>query len=200
MNRLILGVLFAALMLPVLGAAQTPAQAPAAQSSAAITPAKIGWMDVDRAILTCDEGAKMLDDIQKYIEAKNAELDALRKEAEDLRNKANVQGPKLTDEARMDLEEKAEAKDTALQRFQQDTQKDINNRKERLTAYISKRLVPVIEKVAKAKGLDAIQVFSPSRDAWISPALNVTEDIVKAYNQTYPVGAAKPPAAPAGKP
>ena len=40
------------------------------------------------------------------------------------------------------------------------------------------------------------QVFyNPSRDAWLNPSLNVTDDIVKAYNQTYPVAAPKPPAA-----
>jgi Skp family chaperone for outer membrane proteins len=195
MSRLMLSVLFIALFLPALGAAQTAEKTPATPASTTIAPAKIAWMNVEQAIFTCDEGAKMLADIQKFIEAKNAELDALRKEAEDLRNKLSVQGSKLTDEARQDLEDKAEVKDTMLQRFQQDTQKEINGRKDRLSGYITKRMSPIIEKVAKAKGLDAIQIFSASRDAWINPDLNVTDDIVKAYNQAYPVAAPKPPAA-----
>jgi Skp family chaperone for outer membrane proteins len=195
MSRLILGVLFIALFLPVLGAAQTAEKAPATPASAVIAPAKIGWMSVEQAVLTCDEGAKMIAEIRKYIDAKNAELDTLRKEAEDLHSKLSMQGAKLTDDARLDLEDKVESKDATLQRFEQDTKKDINNRQDRLTAYVSKRMGPIIEKVAKAKGLDAIQIFNASRDAWINPDLNVTEDIVKAYNQAYPVTAPKPPAA-----
>ena len=194
MSRLILGVLFAALFLPILGVAQTAAQPAATPTSAAIAPTKLAWINVDQAILTCDEGTKLYGEIQKFIEDKNVELDTLRKDADNLKNQLNVQGPKLTDEARMDLEEKAEAKDTALQRFQQDTQKEINSRRDRMTNYIGKRMLPVIEKVAKAKSLDAILFFNTQRDAYINPSLNVTEDVVKAYNQAYPVGVAKPAA------
>ena len=194
MSRLILGVLFAALFLPILGAAQTAAQPAATPTSAAIAPTKLAWINVDQAILTCDEGTKLYGEIQKFIEDKNVELDTLRKDADSLKNQLNVQGAKLTDEARMDLEEKAEAKDTALQRFQQDTQKEINGRRDRMTNYIGKRMLPVIEKVAKAKSLDAILFFNTQRDAYINPSLNVTEDVVKAYNQAYPVAVAKPAA------
>ena len=193
MNRSTLKILFAALLLPTLGAAQTPA--PAAPAAGA--PVKIAWVNMDQAILTCDEGAKMYAEIQQFIEAKNAELDNLRKEAESLRTKLSVQGSKLTDEARLELEQQAEVKDTDLQRFQQDTQRDINGRRDRMTNTIGKRMMPVVEKVAKAKGLDAILLYNPSRDLWISaenPALNVTEDLVKAYNQAYPVSAPKAPA------
>jgi outer membrane protein len=194
MSRLMLGVLLAALFLPTLVAAQTAAQPPATPTSAAIAPAKLAWINVDQAILTCDEGTKLYAEIQKFIEDKNVDLDTLRKDADNLKNQLNVQGPKLTDEARLDLEEKADAKDTALQRFQQDTQKEINGRRDRMTNYLGKRMLPVIEKVAEAKSLDAILFFNAQRDAYVNPALNVTEEVVKAYNQAYPVSAAKPPA------
>ena len=194
MSRSILCILFAALLLPVLGVAQTAAQPAATSATTAITPAKIAWINVDQAILTCDEGTKLYGEIQKFIEDKNTELDTLRKDSDNLKNQLNVQGPKLTDEARMDLEEKAEAKDTALQRFQQDTQKEINSRRDRMTNYLGKRMLPIIEKVAKAKSLDAVQFFNTQRDAYINPSLNVTEDVVKAYNQAFPVSAAKPAA------
>jgi Skp family chaperone for outer membrane proteins len=192
-----LRVLFAALWMPLLGIAQTPAQAPATQASAVIAPVKIAWINLEQAIFTCDEGKGLLGEIQKYIETKNSELDALRKEADGLHNQLNVQGPKLTDEARTDLEDQIEVKDTALQRFQQDTQKDINGRRDRVTNYIGKRMLPVIEKVSKEKGLNAVLYYNSARDAWVDPALNITEEIVKSYNQTYPVGTPKAPAAPA---
>jgi Skp family chaperone for outer membrane proteins len=195
MSRLILGVLFIALLLPALCVAQTAEKTPATPASTTITPVKLAWMNAEQAILNCDEGAKMVTEIQKYVDAKSAEMDALRKEVDTLRNNLSVQGPKLTDEARQDLEDKVESKSTILQRFGQDTEKDINSRKDRLTAYVSKRMGPIIEKVAKAKGLDAIQIYNPSNDAWINPNLFVTEDIIKAYNQAYPVAAPKPPTA-----
>jgi len=197
MSRLIFRVLSAALWLPVVGIAQTAAQAPAAQASAVIAPAKIAWINLDQAVLTCDEGKNMIAEIQKFIDTKNSELEALRKEADGLRNQLNVQGSKLTDEARSDLEDQVETKDTVLQRFQQDTQKEIDGRRVRMTNYIGKRMLPVIEKISKEKGLSAVLYFNSSRDAWVDPSLNITEEIIKGYNQAYPVSAAKPPAAPA---
>lgn len=193
MSRSALNILFAVLLLPTLAAAQTPAPTAAAAGA----PVKIAWVNMDQAILTCDEGARMYAEIQQFIESKNAELDKLRAESESLRTKLNVQGSKLTDEARLELEQQAEVKDTQLQRFQQDTQRDINTRRDRMTNTIGKRMVDVVEKVAKARGLDAILLYNPARDIWINaenPALNVTEDIVKAYNQAYPASAPKIPA------
>jgi len=194
MSRLILRVLLAALGMPLFAIAQTPAPAPATQPPAAIAPAKLAWMNLEAAVFSCDEGKREFVEVQKFVDSKNAELESLRKEAESLRNQLNVQGSKLTDEARLDLEGQVDAKDTNLQRFQQDTQKEIDNRRMRATNYIGKRLLPVIEKVAREKGLTAVFYFTSSRDAWVDPALNVTEDVVKAYNQTYPVTASKAPA------
>ena len=202
MSRWIMRILLAALWAPVLGLAQNAAQAPAPQASAVVTPVKMAWISLEQAVFTCEEGKKEFAAVQKFVDAKNIELENLRKEDESLKNQLSVQGSKLTDEARAELEEQIEAKDTALQRFQQDTQKEIDSRRVRVTSYIGKRMQPVIEKVAKEKGLNAVLIFNPSRDAYVDPSLNLTEEIIKAYNQTYTAGAAKSPEtqAPAPKP
>jgi len=200
MSRLILSILFAAVWMPFFGMAQTPSQPPAAPAPAVIGAAKIAWMNLEQAVLTSDEGKTMVSDIQKWVDSKNTENDTLRKEMETLRSQLSVQGSKLTDEARSDLEDQIEVKDTVFQRFQQDTQKEIESRRVKMTTYLAKRMQPVIEKVAKEKGLSAVLIFNSSRDAYVDPALNLTEEIIKAYNQTYGAGAPKPAAAPAAKP
>ncbi len=190
MSRLLLRILIAALCLPVLGIAQT-----AAPSSAGM--GKIAWINLEQAVFTCDEGKSTFAEVQKFVDNKNAELDNLRKEAESLKNKLTVQGSKLTDEARADLEDQVEAKDIELQRFQEDTQKEIINRRDRASNYIAKRMLPVIERLSKERGFNAVFFLNSARDAWVDPSLIVTEDVVKAYNQTYSAGAAKAPSAPA---
>jgi Skp family chaperone for outer membrane proteins len=201
MSRIVLSVLFAAFWTPLLCVAQTPAGAPTASVSTAIPAARLAWMNLEQAIFSCDEGKKEFAEVQKFVDGKNAELESLRKEAENLRNQLNVQGSKLTDEARLDLESQVDAKETNLQRFQQDTQKEIDNRRVRATNYIGKRLLPVIEKVSREKGLTAVFYFNSSRDAWVDPTTNITEEVVKAYNATYAASAPKIPAsAPAAKP
>lgn len=196
MSRLILSILFATLWMPLLGMAQT-SQTPATQTPAVVGPAKIGWMNLDKAFMTCDEGKAIVADIQRYMKDKQDELDRLQSEGQRLKSQLDVQGSKLTDEAQADLQAQVESKETAVQRFQQDIQKELDNKKLKMQQYLAKRMQPIIEKMAKEKGISAVLVYDPRRDAWVDPSMDVTDDIVKAYNQAYPPAAAKAPAAPA---
>lgn len=202
MSRLLLCILLAVASAPALSAAQTSAQSAPAQSSAGIAPAKLAWMNLETAILSCDEGQSLFREIQKFVDDKNAELDGMKKEADNLRNQLNVQGSKLTDEARTDLQDQVESKELLLQRFQQDTQKEIENRKTRAANHIGNKMQPLVEKIAKAKGISAVMIFNPSRDAYIDPSLDITEEVIASYNLSYPASTSKTPAtgAPAKKP
>lgn len=111
-----------------------------------------------------------------------------------------MQGAKLTDEARADLEEQIEITDTSLQRFQQDTQKEIDGRRMKATNYVGRKMLPVIEKIAKEKGLSAVVYLNSSRDAWVDSSLIITDEVIKAYNAAYPPSTLKAPALPAKKP
>jgi Skp family chaperone for outer membrane proteins len=176
-------------------AAQAPPQAATAAPAASITTARIAWINLEEAVFKSEEGKRDLGEVQNFVTKKNQELQALQKELDNLRSQLQVQAAKLTDEARADLEEQIDMKDTALQRFQQDTQKEIDNRRNRVTNSVGRKMVPIIEKVSKEKGLSALFYLNSSRDGWVEPSLIITEDIIKAYNQAYPLTAAKPPAA-----
>jgi Skp family chaperone for outer membrane proteins len=197
MSRLTLPILIAALCLPALGLAQAPAESQAASAAAAIQPAKIAYISLDQILFTCDEGKSRFSEVQKFVDDKNNELENMRKDLEKLRNQRSVQGSKLTDEALAELDSQISEKQTALQRFQEDTQKDIENRRMRVTNYIGKKMQAALEKIAKEKGLSAIHFFDSSRDAWVDQSLNISEEVVKVYNQLYPVSASKAPAAAA---
>ncbi len=204
-RRLILSILSAVLLLPLLGMAQAPAGA-AAAAPAVIGPAKVAWLNLEQAIFSTDDGKREFGEVQKFVDRKNSELEAMKKELDTLRNQLQIQGAKLTDEARADLEEQIESKDTGLQRFQQDTQKEIDSRRVKTTNLIGRKMLPVIEKLAREKGLSAVVYINPSRDAYIDPSIIITDEVIKAYNAANPGGAAKTPApaapapAPAKKP
>jgi outer membrane protein len=187
----------AVLCVPAAMMAQT-APAPATQQApAVIGAAKIAWINIEQAIISCEEGKALFGDVQKYVDAQNGKLEGMKKEVDSLQTQLNVQGPKLTDEARADLEEQLQSKSTGLQRFQEDTQKDIDNKRNRVTSVVGRKMLPVIEKLAKEKGLTAVVYLNPSRDAYVEPGVIITDEVVKAYNRAYPVkGAAPAPTKP----
>ena len=71
-------------------------------------------------------------------------------------------------------------------------------RRNRATNFIGRKMLPVIEKLSKEKGLSAVVYLNPTRDAYVDPSLIITEEVIKAYNAAYPVTGAAP--APAKKP
>jgi Skp family chaperone for outer membrane proteins len=109
MNRLMLPVLLAVLLLPVCSSAQAPADS--------FPTAKIAWINLEQVVFTCDEGKAKFSEIQAFVDEKNKENDKLRAELDKLRNQLQVQGSKLTDEARADLEEQIEKKKPACSAF-----------------------------------------------------------------------------------
>jgi Skp family chaperone for outer membrane proteins len=201
MNRLLLRILFAALLTPAFIITQVNAQTPAAQPSTSIAPAKIAWINMEDAIFKTNEGKNKLKEIENFIDAKNTELDSLKKKADTLRTTLTLGGSKYKEEERIADEEKLEEMETALQRFQQDTQKDINSKRDRMTNAISKKLLLILEGIAKQKGLNAILIFNGARDAWIDQSLYITDEAIKIYNQQNAVAAPKTSAgsAPAKK-
>jgi Skp family chaperone for outer membrane proteins len=192
-------VLAALMALPLWSAVQNPPATnppPASQTAAAVGasgPLKLAYVNIQLAIVGSDEGKKEDASLQQIIDAKSAELQAKQKELETLKNNFDVMSAKLSDEARADKAEEIDLKDTALQRFQQDTQKEIDNKRQRWQQTIAKKMLAVIERVAKEKGLDMVEFYDVNRDGYVNPSLFITDDIIKAYNLTYPVAAAIAP-------
>ncbi len=192
---LFLATMFA---LPALCAAQIPPAAPpapAVQATApvAIGPAKIAFISIQLAIANCDEGKKEAAILDQYVSQKSAELQTKQKTLEALKTQLDVQGSKLTDEARADLADQIEIKDTEVQRFQQDTQKDIDGRRQKLQNAIARKMLTVIEKVAKEKGVTVVQFLDVAQIfGYVDPTLVITDDVVKAYNVAYPQPAVTP--------
>jgi outer membrane protein len=192
-------ILASLMALPLWSAAQNPPATnppPASQTAAAVGtggPVKLAYVNIQLAIVSSDEGKKEDANLQQIIDAKSAELQARQKELETLKSNFDVMSAKLSDEARADKAEEIDAKDTALQRFQQDTQKEMDSKRQRWQQTIAKKMLAVIEKVAKERGLDMVEFFDLNRDGYVNPSLLITDDIIKAYNLAYPVSAAIAP-------
>jgi outer membrane protein len=198
MTRKTILLLAILLALPMMCAAQNPPAAnpaPAIQAAAPAVsgPVKMAFINIQQAIAVCDEGKRESGVLQQYVDAKSAELQKLQKNLETLKTQLDVQGSKLTDEARADLSDQIEAGDTNLQRFQQDTQKDIDGRRQKLQNAIARKMLTVIEKVAKEKGVNVVQFLDVAQIfGYVDPSLVITDDVVKAYNLAYPATAIAP--------
>ena len=158
-----------------------------ARSSVLPSPARVAFVDIQKVITACEEGKAESAKWQQWSEEQRAALQTMQKELDALKNQLDIQGAKLTDEARGDLESNIEAKQLLLQRTQQDTQREADRREERITNSMYRKVLPVIAKIAEEKYLDSVHFVDPNRDAYIRPSLMITDEVIKAYNEAHPV-------------
>jgi len=159
-----------------------------AQSPQPAGSGAMAWINADQLIMNCDEGKRDFGELQNYVEQKTKQGEALNKEVGALRQKIDIQAGKLTDEARTDLEDQYEAKNSEMQRLQQDAQNQIEKRRTRIAGRVLRKAQPVIEKIARAKALKC--VFYLNQVAWVDPDVVITDEVLKAYNAAYPIAPA----------
>jgi outer membrane protein len=194
-------------VLAVLAVTAAFAQADANATPAAATPAgpaKIGIIDIQKAIIATNEGRRDLEALQKKFEPKQTELQGLNKEVTDLQNQLKTQGDKLNDDARANLSKQIETKQKTLQRNFEDAQSDFQSQQNDIVNRIGQKMMEVVDKYAKGNGFTVIlDVSSPQSPVlWASTATDVTEAIVTQYNAQsgVPASVAAPATSPVKSP
>jgi outer membrane protein len=169
-------------------ATQPPATPPAAAQPAAKPPtppvpfpqdAKVAFIDINAIAATSAAGKDATKKLAALDEKKRAELNEKNKQLQALQTKLNTGGAVLNDAARNTLEKDITKLRRDMEVAQQDAQQEMQDLQNELQAEFQKRLLPVIEEVAKEKGLHAVFSVADSGAAYVHPGLNLSEEIVK---------------------
>ena len=180
-----------------------------AQSNAA-TP-KVGVISVQIAIQSTAEGKQSAAELQSRFAPRQTELDNLRKQIEDLQTRLRTTSNTLSDEEKARLAREGDQLTRTYQRKQQDSQDDFNEAEREIVDRIGRKMIDILDKYSKENGYSVVLDTSAQNTPVIYAAntVDVTQDIIKLYDQSYPVknaAAARPstprsttpkPAAPA---
>ncbi|HEU4413684.1 MAG TPA: OmpH family outer membrane protein [Candidatus Angelobacter sp.] len=169
--------------------AQAAAGAPSAN--------KVGIVNIQDAIANTNEGKKELDALQQKFAPKQAELKGLNDEVEGLKKQLQAQGDKLSDEERASRVKTIENKQKALQRTYEDAQNEFQQAEQEVVNRLGKKMLDVVEKYAKTNGYSMVMdVSSPQTPVlYANPGVNITKELVDAYNTESPVAPSPKPAA-----
>jgi outer membrane protein len=189
-------------------AATTPnAPSAAAVAAAKFNGTKIGTLAVEQAIAASNEGQRDLEALSKKFEPKQNELKGLNDEIDSLKKQLNAQQDKLNDESREKLVKQIEAKQKSFDRAAEDAKEDFQNQANEIESKILTKMAPIIQKYVVDNGygllLDTSQTWPRGAVILAGPAMDITQQIVEAYNVQS--GVAPPPAGsaaqkPAAKP
>ena len=196
------------------GSAATPStalpSAPSASSGPAANPVptgpgRVGTINIQEAIVACNEGQRDMGALQKKYEPKQTELKTQNDELESLKKQLDTQGSKLNDDAAATLRKQIEGKQKSFDRAVQDAQEEVGNQQQEIAGRILNKMAPLIVKYAQDNGytmiIDTSKPWPQSPVLWWNPdAVDITKNVVDAYNVQSGVPAPPSAAGTAPKP
>lgn len=143
--------------------------------------AKVAYIDYQYVASTAEEGKAATTRIQALQKKKNDELLEKQKALQAQQQKLQTSGNLMNDQARNQLEREIEKAQRDLQFAQEDATAEVRSLTEQLQQEFGQKLAPIIESIAKEKGLHMV-FAAPANLAWAHEGLNISEDVVKRLN------------------
>jgi outer membrane protein len=193
----------------------TPAVWGQASNSGAQAGMKVGVINIQAAIAGTAEGKQAAAELQSQFSPRTVELQNMQKQIQDLGARLQNGQTTLSDEEKARLQRQYEQSSRQFQRKQQELQDDSNDAQQEVVNRIGRKMIDVIDKYSKENSYSVILDESSQQTPVIYAAnqIDVTQDIIRIYDQSYPVktatsAAPKPapkpapatPATPATKP
>ncbi len=202
MNRSFVLIAAMATGLVLNAAAQTPA--PAAPATA--QPAKIAVIAFQIAVAQTNEGQRDFADLQKKFAPRQQQIKAESDEIDSLTKQLQTQGSSLSETEQQARARTIDEKKKKFDRDSQDAQGDVQQAMQEMYNSVASKVYDVMQSYAQQKGytliLDASQQQTPV--LWAGDGINITKDVIDAYNQKSgipaPQAAGAVPEAPAPNP
>lgn len=189
--RLAVPALAAFLMVPAVWAQTGGAAAAGAE--------KVGVIDVQVAITSTSEGKQAAAELQSQFAPRQTELTNMQKQMEDIQTRMRTGQTTLSDDEKARLAREGDQLQRSYQRKSQDAQDDFNEAQREIVDRIGRKMIDVLSKYSRDNGYSVILDRSGQSSPVIFAAnsIDVTQEIIRLYDQTYPAKSGSTPRPPA---
>ena len=150
-----------------------------ASPSFAQEPLRIGAVRLSYIARSSKAGQAALAEIEKFLKQKEAESALKAAELEKQRAELEKSAAGLSPRAIADLQRTFDRSRLEFERFQQDVRAEIEGMQSKFDAEFRVKLAPVIDSVSREKGLHFVFGLEQAAIVWWSPAVDISEEIVK---------------------
>jgi outer membrane protein len=159
-------------------------------------------VNVRQAIASTAEGKQAGAELQSQFAPRQNELEGMNKQINDLRQRLDTGRDKLSQDESARLTRQGETLTRQLQRKQDEYQEDVNAAQADVFDRIGRKFVDVLDRYARENGYVAILDSSAQNTPilFASTNIDVTQDMVRLYDQAYPVKGGAPASTTAPKP
>ena len=139
-----------------------------------------------------NEGKAAAEKLKAFQDQKTRELQDKQKTLQAAQQKLESGGSVLSDGARAQLQTDIERQQRDLQRLTEDAQQDVQNLAQQVEEDFTRKVLPIIGKVAQEKQVHFVFNAAQSGLIWAEPGMDLTSEVIARHE----AGGAKPAAAP----
>ena len=181
----------ALLFLPAAGAwAQTGGGA------APLGQIKIAILNVRQAIVTTAEGKQASAQLQSQFAAQQNDLQNMQKQISELQNRITNSHGTLSDDEQARLQRQGELMTRQFQRKQDDLNEAVNAAQSDVIDNIGRKMLDVLDRYSRENGYTVVLDTSAQGTPVVygSSQIDITQEIIRLYDQAYPIKAGATPA------
>jgi len=143
---------------------------------------KIAYVDIQRAVNESNAGKDAKKAITKEVEKFQRLIADKQKELQTMKESFEKQALMLTPDARANKEKEYQNKLREFQRWGEDSQNELNQKRTEMERNISIALVKVIQKIGADEGYTLILDKNENIVLFASKAIDVTDRVIKAFD------------------
>jgi outer membrane protein len=173
-----------------LGLGTSALMAQAKPTNGGETGAKVATINMRAAIANTSEGKQAAAQLETEFTVRRKELEDLNKKINDLQQRLTTGSTTLSDEEKQRLTLEGQRMSRQVDRRQNEFQEDLTDAQSDVISRIGRRMVEVLGKYAPSNGYGAVLDNSSQSTPVMYASVDITQEIVKLYDQTYPVKSA----------
>jgi outer membrane protein len=154
------------------------------------TPARVAVIDVQKVLTQSASGKAAYEKLKKMQDDRIEKAKQMDEEARKLDAEINTKRLSLSEDKLADLQKQLADKRINMQRYAQDADREIGEARDRELQALEAKIKPVIDGIGKEMGLAAIFNKFESGLVYASDAIDITETVVKRFNEAVPAPAA----------
>jgi outer membrane protein len=162
--------------------APAPAPAPAAPAAKFQDGMKYAYVNMQAVAGQSNDGRAAAEKLKAFQDQKARELQDKQKTLQAAQEKLEKGGTVLSDAARSQLQTDIDRQQRDLQRLSEDAQQDVQNLAQQVEEEFTRKVLPIIEKVAQEKQVHFVFNAAQSGLIWAEPGMNLTSEVIAAMN------------------
>jgi len=149
---------------------------------------KIGFIDAERAVVTVDEGAAKVRELEAWAVPRREKVEQLGNRVNELRQQIASQGRVASQEILKDLEEQEIQARRTFDDARREFERRLEQKQNDFLGDVAVKVGTVASDYGKANGFDAIFVLNAQPLIYMAEAANLTDTVIRLYNERFPVG------------